>query len=61
MASIELVDAHLHLHCSREEGRSQFESGYVIWEYGEKPDVRFSEYDGGLEDALDAIEKAGFS
>ena len=39
MASIELVDAHLHLHCSREEGRSQFESGYVIWEYGEKPDV----------------------
>ncbi|HJO81952.1 MAG TPA: amidohydrolase family protein [SAR202 cluster bacterium] len=61
MASIELVDAHLHIHRSREEGRSQFESGYVIWEYGEKPDVRFSEYDGGLEDALDAIEKAGFS
>ena len=61
MATPDLVDAHLHIHSSREEGRRQFESGYIIWEYGEKSDVRFSRYDGGLEDALDAIDKAGFS
>jgi predicted TIM-barrel fold metal-dependent hydrolase len=55
-----LVDTHIHIYRSQEEGRQQKEGGYVIWEYGEKADVRFSKYDGDLEDALDAIQKCGF-
>jgi predicted TIM-barrel fold metal-dependent hydrolase len=61
MASVRLIDTHLHIYRTREEGRAQKEGGYVIWEYGQKPDVRFSQYDGNLEDALDAIQKGGFS
>ena len=61
MASVRLIDTHMHIYRSREEGRQQKEGGYVIWEYGDKPDVRFSQYDGNLEDALDAMQKSGFS
>ncbi|MFQ5933852.1 MAG: amidohydrolase family protein [Dehalococcoidia bacterium] len=60
MASPVLIDAHLHIYETREEGQ-QAKAGYHIWEYGEKPDVHFSQYGGNLEDALDAIDKAGFS
>ena len=61
MASVRLVDSHMHIYRTREEGRQQQEGGYVIWEYGEKADVRFSQYDGDLEDALDAMQNAGYS
>lgn len=56
-----VIDAHMHIYRTKEEGRRQFEGGYVIWEYGEKPDVRFSRYDGDVDDALDAMEKSGVS
>ena len=54
------IDSHLHIYRSKEEGRRQKAGGYVIWEYGEKSDVHFSQYGGDLEDALDAIEKSAF-
>ena len=60
MAGPILIDSHLHIYETKEEGRSSKE-GYQIWEYGEKSDVKFSKYDGDVEDALDAMDKAGFS
>jgi predicted TIM-barrel fold metal-dependent hydrolase len=48
----------MHIYRTKEEGRREFEGGYVVWEYGEKPDVQFSKYDGDIEDALDAMEKS---
>ena len=61
MATSQIIDSHMHIYRTKEEGRRQFEGGYVIWEYGEKPDVHFSQYDGDIEDALDAMEKSGVS
>lgn len=55
------IDAHMHIYRTREEGFQQKAGGYVIWEYGDKPDVRFSHYGGNLEDALEAIDKSAFS
>ena len=55
------IDSHMHIYPSKEEGLYQKAGGYVIWEYGEKPDVRFSYYAGDLEDALEAIDRSGFS
>ena len=60
MADPVLIDAHMHIAESREKGRTRKQT-YEIWEYGEKSDVKFSEYDGVVEDALDAMNKAGFS
>ena len=56
-----LIDVHMHINRTREEGHHSKAGGYVIWEYGEKPDVRFSHYGGNLEDALEAIDIAGFA
>ena len=61
MAGPTLIDVHMHINRTREEGHREKASGYVIWEYGEKPDVRFSHYGGNLEDALEAIDTAGFA
>ena len=55
-----LVDAHMHITESREKGRTRKQT-YEIWEYGEKSDVKYSRYDGVVEDALDAMNEAGFS
>ena len=58
MADVLKIDAHLHLYETKTIGA--FEKGdYGIWEYGEKPGVKFSEYDGDLEDTLEAMEAAG--
>ena len=60
MADILKIDSHLHLYETKEIGA--FEKGdYGIWEYGQKADVKFSAYDGDLEDTLDAMESAGFA
>ncbi len=57
MADVLKIDAHLHLYPTKEVGA--FEKGdYGIWEYGEKPGVKFSEYDGDLEDTLEAMDIA---
>ncbi len=55
-----LVDAHMHIVEDREKGRVRKQT-YEIWEYGEKTDVMYSNYDGVVEDALDAMDVAGFS
>ena len=58
MADVLKIDAHLHLYETKAIGA--FEKGdYGIWEYGEKPGVKFSEYDGDLADTLEAMEAAG--
>jgi uncharacterized protein len=49
-----IIDAHMHLYPSREQGLRN-KATYQVWEYGEKPDVRFSPYGGDVEDALTAI------
>ena len=60
MADVLKIDTHLHLYETKEIGA--FEKGdYGIWEYGQKSDVKFSAYDGDLEDTLDAMESAGFA
>ena len=61
MAGPTLIDTHMHIYRTREGGRQSKSGGYVIWEYGEKPDVRFSRYDGNIDDALEAMDNAGFS
>ena len=53
------VDVHMHLYPSAESG-AWWKTGYEIWEYGAKDGVGFSRYDGTVEDALAAMQKAGF-
>lgn len=55
-----IIDCHMHIYGSKKEGQLNKE-GYQIWEYGMKPKVRFSKYDGDLDDALQAIHKSGIS
>ena len=58
MTDVLKIDTHLHLYETKAVGA--FEKGdYGIWEYGEKPGVKFSEYDGDLEDTLEAMDAAG--
>ncbi|HZD38276.1 MAG TPA: amidohydrolase family protein [Actinomycetes bacterium] len=53
------VDVHMHLYPSASSG-AWWKGGYEIWEYGAKDDVAFSRYHGTVDDALDAMAKAGF-
>jgi predicted TIM-barrel fold metal-dependent hydrolase len=53
-----IIDTHVHLFQSREEGLKVKED-YEIWEYGAKADVCFSSYGGDPEEALKAINDAG--
>ena len=53
-----IVDAHLHAYRSAAIGREE-KAGYPIREYGAKGDVVFSERDGSVADALDALAEAG--
>ena len=61
MAGPILIDTHLHIYRTREEGHRSKAGGYVVWEYGEKSDVRYSRYGGNIDDALEAVDNAGFS
>lgn len=60
MAEPVLVDVHMHLYETKTVGE-WWKSGYEIWEYGAKPDVRFGAYSGDVEDAVAALADAGFS
>ena len=60
MAQPVIIDTHLHLYEYRKHGLMDKE-GYEIWEYGTKPDVRYSAYAGDVEDALKAIGEAAAS
>lgn len=55
-----IVDTHLHLYRTAEEGEAS-KSGYEIWEYGPNPDVRFSARPGDYASAVDALENSGTS
>jgi predicted TIM-barrel fold metal-dependent hydrolase len=54
------VDIHLHLYETKEGGERE-KTTYEIWEYGSKPDVVFSRFDGDLDDALTAMGEAGYA
>jgi uncharacterized protein len=53
------VDVHMHLYPSAESG-AWWKGGYEIWEYGDKDGVAFSRYHGTVDDALEAMDRAGF-
>jgi hypothetical protein len=54
------VDVHLHLYETKEAGEQE-KATYEIWEYGRKPDVAFSRFGGDVDDALAAMDEAGFA
>jgi predicted TIM-barrel fold metal-dependent hydrolase len=54
------VDVHMHLYPSAASG-DWWKTGYEIWEYGDKDGVTFSRFSGTVDDALEAMEEAGFS
>jgi predicted TIM-barrel fold metal-dependent hydrolase len=54
-----IVDVHMHVYESKAQG-ARNKMNYQIWEYGEKPDQRFSKYGGDLEDAESAMAEAGY-
>ena len=55
-----IVDTHVHLYRSAEEGE-RGKVGYEIWEYGQRDDVTFSELPGDIDGCLRAMEAAGCS
>jgi predicted TIM-barrel fold metal-dependent hydrolase len=57
VAATPVIDAHMHVYPSREQGLRN-KATYQVWEYGEKPGVRFSPYGGDVEDALTAIRES---
>jgi hypothetical protein len=59
MAGPIIVDAHMHIYPTKAEGDRQ-KAGYLIWEYGAKPDVAFSRYSGDVDDAVAAMRQAGY-
>ncbi len=63
MADPVIIDSHMHVYKTKEEGYRRKISVYprLIWEYGEKPDVQYSEYDGDLSDVLESMKKGGYS
>jgi uncharacterized protein len=53
------VDVHMHLYPSAESG-AWWKGGYEIWEYGARDGISFSRSNGTVDEALVAMEKAGF-
>jgi len=54
------VDVHMHLYESTASGE-WWKAGYEIFEYGSNDGVRFSRFSGTIEDALQAMDEAGFA
>lgn len=56
-----IIDAHMHVFESKEQGR-RAKASYEGWEFGD-PDSKppYSDYAGDVEDALAAIDEAGAS
>ena len=54
------VDVHMHLYQSVESGE-WWKAGYEIFEYGEKEGVEFSRYAGTVDEAVQAMDEAGFA
>ena len=55
-----IVDAHMHLYQTREQGEYN-KSGYSVWEYGDHSDVTFSDESGVPGEALEAMRRSGVS
>ncbi|MDE0287706.1 MAG: amidohydrolase family protein [bacterium] len=55
-----IIDAHMHLYQTREQGEYN-KAGYDVWEYGEHPDVTFSDRSGVPGEALEAMRRSGVS
>jgi len=53
------IDVHMHLYQTKAIGE-WWKAGYEIFEYGPKADVHFSEISGDVEDALAAMDAAGY-
>lgn len=61
MASPLIIDVHMHVFESKEQGRSA-KAHYPGWEFGEgAPLPPYSEYDGDVEDAAASLVEAGAS
>ena len=60
MAEPVKIDSHIHLYQASEDGIAAKE-GYHIFEYGTKPNVRFSRYSGTVADVIESMESAGYS
>ena len=60
MAASEIIDIHMHIYRTREWGLRRKQT-LQIWEYGDKPDVRFTQSSGSPQEAVADIEEAGFS
>ena len=58
MSEALIVDAHMHLYQTREQGEYN-KSGYSIWEYGEHSSVPFSHSSGIASEAFEAMDRAG--
>jgi uncharacterized protein len=54
-----LVDVHVHLYPDKDAGQ-QAKERYVIWEYGDDPEVQFSDVPGDLLDLADIYGNGGF-
>jgi predicted TIM-barrel fold metal-dependent hydrolase len=53
-----LVDTHFHLYRTPEEAAAN-KDAYVVWEYGEREDVAFSDHVGNYEGGVAALESSG--
>ncbi len=62
MAGPLIIDAHMHVYPSKEEGLCAKKAYNGGWEFDDpRPGPAYSRYDGDLEDALEAIEEGGVS
>jgi predicted TIM-barrel fold metal-dependent hydrolase len=60
MAERLIIDAHMHLYQSADQG-ARNKSGYSTWEYGAHQGVRFSDKTGEPTEARKAMRRAGIS
>lgn len=55
-----IIDSHMHLYQTREQGEYN-KSGYCVWEYGRHSGVTFSDESGVPGEALEAMRRSGVS
>ena len=60
MADFILVDAHVHLYRTQEEGHRE-KTGYQVWEYGDQADVHETDCVGTVGELLDQMTTTGIS
>ena len=60
MADFILIDAHVHLYRTQEEGHRE-KTGYQVWEYGDQTDVHETDCVGTVDELLVQMEATGIS